>query len=283
MSKRRLICVTGLPRSGSTLVCQLLAEHPQIYCNGMSSPLFGALQALRSHLSDSEFLLAQLDGQFDRVYARLQRACRAFATAWWDETDCPVVVDKHRGWLNQIELALELDPDVKMVACVRELGQILGSIEAQHQQTVWLDFPDDLASLSPYARAEMLFAPKGVVGGPLRSLQGVQDRPPEQQGRLFFVVFEHLMLEPARVMNDLFAWLEVPPQAIDPQNLKVGPQEADSFYRFKYRHRTHSTLKPPQRHEISPRIEADLKSNYRWYYELFYPGRLSPARSEEQP
>ena len=33
----------------------------------MSSPLFGALQALRSHLSDSEFLLSQLDGAFDRI------------------------------------------------------------------------------------------------------------------------------------------------------------------------------------------------------------------------
>jgi len=274
MSTPRLVCVTGLPRAGSTLICQLLAEHPEIYCNGMSSPLFGALQTLRGHLSDSEFLLAQLDGEFSGVYRRLQRACRAFATAWWDETDCPVVVDKHRGWLNQIELAIELDREVKMVVCVRELGQILASIEAQHQKTIWLDFPDDLARLSPYGRAEALFAPKGVVGGPLLSLQAVQDRDPPQQERLYFVVFEHLMAEPVPVMNELFSWLEVAPLKIDPQNLTVRPGEADSFYRMKYRHQTHAKIKPPQRHWISPRIEAELKGNYRWYYELFYPGCL---------
>lgn len=275
MSKPKLVCVTGLPRAGSTLTCQLLAEHPEIYCNGMSSPLFGALQALRTHLSDSEFMLAQLEGEFESAYGRLQRACRAFAAAWWDETECPVVVDKHRGWLNQIELALELDPEVQMVVCVRELGQILASIEAQHQKTLWLDFPDDLASLSPYGRAEALLAPRGVVGSALRSLQGVQDREKSQQQRLFFLVFEHLMLEPVRVMNELYAWLGVEACEVDPHNLTVKSGEADSFYRFKYRHRTYSEIKPPERRWVSSRIEAELKGNYRWFYELFYPGRLS--------
>ncbi|OAB56177.1 hypothetical protein AY600_01940 [Phormidium willei BDU 130791] len=275
MSKPKLVCVTGLPRAGSTLTCQLLAEHPEIYCNGMSSPLFGALQALRAHLSDSEFMLAQLEGEFETTYQRLQRACRAFAAAWWDETECPVVVDKHRGWLNQIELALELDPEVQMVVCVRELGQILASIEAQHQKTLWLDFPDDLASLSPYGRAEALLAPRGVVGSALRSLQGVQDREKSQQQRLFFLVFEHLMLEPVQVMKELYAWLGVGGYEVNPHNLTVKPGEADSFYRFKYRHRTYSEIKPPERYWVSPRIEAELKGNYRWFYELFYPGRLS--------
>ncbi len=275
MSESNLVCVTGLPRAGSTLLCQLLAEHPDINAEGMSSPLFASLQMLRSHLSDNEFFLAQLDRRFEHSYVCLQRACRAFAKAWWQETNCSHVVDKHRGWLNQIELALELDPEVKMLVCVRELGQVFGSIEAQHQKTVWLDFPDDLAYLSPYARAEKLFASTGVVGGPLQSLQAVQDRPIEQQQRLFFVVFEHLMSEPVEVMQKIFQWLGVTPHEIDPQNLTVRPSEADSYYRFKYPHRTYPQIQPPQRRPISPRIEAELKSNYRWFYELFYPGLLA--------
>ncbi len=274
MLKRKLVCVTGLPRAGSTLTCQLLAQHPEIYCNGMSSPLLPTLQAIRAHLSDNNFFLAQLDGEFESVYARLQRACGAFARAWWEEIDSQVVVDKNRGWLSQVELALELDPDVKMVVCVRELGQILASIEAQHQKTVWLDFPDDLASLSPYGRADALLGKKGVVGGPLRSLQGIQDMNQSYQQRMYFLVFEHLMSEPVPTMKDLFTWLGVGNYELDPENLAVQPGEADSFYRFKYLHRTYTQVKPPKRHWVSPRIEAELRSNYRWYYELFYPGLL---------
>lgn len=271
---RALVCVTGLPRAGSTLLCQLLAEHPEIECDRMSSPLLGALQALRGHLSDSEFLLSRLDGDFDSTYQRLARSSRAFAAAWWN-TDRPIVVDKHRGWLSQLELALELDPQARMLVCVRELSQVLSSIEAQHRRTVWLDFPDDLANLAPYARAEALFAPAGVVGGPLRAIQGVQDRSPQEQQRLFFVVFEHLMQEPAAVMAEIFAWLGLSPQAIDPQNLTVQPHEADSYYRFKYRHQTFGAVRSPPVHPISPRITAELQDTHRWFYELFYPGLLT--------
>jgi sulfotransferase len=272
-AQQSLVCVTGLPRAGSTLLCQLLAEHPEIECDRMSSPLLGALQALRGHLSDSDFLLARLDGEFDQTYQRLQRSSRAFAAAWWN-TDRPIVVDKHRGWLSQLELALELAPQARMLVCVRELSQVLGSIEAQHRRTVWLDFPDDLANLAPYARAEALFAPAGVVGGPLRAIQGVQDRSSQEQQRLFFVVFEHLIQDPAAVMAEIFGWLGLSPWAIDPQALTVKPHEADSYYRFKYCHRTFSAVRPLPVHSISPRITEELQNTYRWFYELFYPGLL---------
>ncbi|MGD1902581.1 MAG: sulfotransferase [Geitlerinemataceae cyanobacterium] len=272
--EKRLVCVTGLPRAGSTLLCQLLAEHSEIYSDGMSSALFGAIQMLRARLSDSDFMLAQLDNEFDRAYARLRRSCRAFAKAWWDETDCPLVVDKNRGWLNQIELAEEVDPEVRMVVCIRELGQVFGSIEAQHAKTVWLDFPDDLASRSAFGRSEALFAPKGVVGAPLMSLRAVQDRSRAQQERLFFVIFEHLMAEPQQVMGALYQWLGVAPHALDLENLTVRPHESDSYYRFKYRHATKPKLLPPRRHEIPTRIDRELQHRHRWFYEMFYPGIL---------
>ncbi|MEL6764384.1 MAG: sulfotransferase, partial [Cyanobacteria bacterium J06607_6] len=31
---KQLICVSGLPRSGSTLLCQLLSHHSDLYCPG---------------------------------------------------------------------------------------------------------------------------------------------------------------------------------------------------------------------------------------------------------
>lgn len=262
----------GAPPIGVDAPLSAFGGTSQIACDGFSSPLFGALQVLRSHLSDNEFLLAQLDGEFERVYGRLQRSCRAFAAAWWEGATEPIVVDKHRGWLSQMELAIELDPQVRMLVCVRELGQILGSIEAQHRKTVWLDFPDDLASLSPYERCDRLLAAQGVVGGPLRSLQSIQDRSPAEQSRLFFVVFEHLMQEPVKVMQEIFGWLGLEPRAIVPDKLTVRPQEADSYYRYKYRHKTYSQIRPPVVREISPRIQAELRANYAWFYELFYPG-----------
>lgn len=271
---KQIIYLTGLPRSGSTLMGQLLGEHPDIYSPGQSSPLLAALRSLSSQLSDNEFLLAQLDSQFDLVYKRLLNAYRSFINGWFAETEQTWVVDKHRGWLNQLDLALHLDPNCRMVACVRELGQIYGSIEAQHQKTLLLDFPDDLAGLSRYNRGDRLFSPEGVVGGPLKALEAVPDYPLSQQQRVYYVVFEHLVSEPVTVMQDLFAWLGLPPYELDLSHLTVKPQESDSYYRYKYLHRTHEQIIAPQAHEIPTRIQQQLQTNFRWFYEIFYPGLL---------
>ncbi len=269
---KRIIYVTGLPRSGSTLLCQLLGHHPEIYSSGHSSPLCPALNGLRHQLSDNEFLLSQLDVDFDQSYQRLVNAFRGFINGWFAETDSVWVVDKNRGWLNQLETMYHLDPDCRMLVCIRELGQIYGSIEAQHQKTLLLDFPDHLAVMSRYARADKLFANEGVVGAPLNAINNLQEIDNRLQSRLYYVVFEHLMQEPVVVMREIYRWLNLPEASFDPLNLKVKAHESDSYYRFKYRHKTYSKIQPPACHQNPPRIEAELKKNFAWFYQTFYPG-----------
>lgn len=105
----------------------------------------------------------------------------------------PVVVDKNRAWLHCIELLLDLDPDAKLLVPIRELGQLYGSIESQHQKTILLDFIDHLADYDRFGRADQLFAKDKAIGAPLSSLQAVQDLPQTVKDRLFFVKFEDLM------------------------------------------------------------------------------------------
>jgi len=274
----RLLYVTGLPRAGSTLLCQLLGLHPEIYSTGHSSPLCAILVQLRHQWSDNEFLLAQLDADFERAYRRLRNAWRGFVAGWFAETDRPWAVDKSRGWLAQIETAQAFDPEFRMLVCVRELGQILGSIEAQHAKTRLLDFPDHLAHLSRYARADKLLAADGLVGGPLKAIESVQDLPEPLQQRLYYVVFEHLMAEPVAVLQDIHRWLDLPPTPFDPDNLPVRPGESDSHYRYKYPHRTFSRLQPPAPHSVPIRIDRELKKNFRGYYEMFYPGLINVSQ-----
>lgn len=82
----RFVGVAGLPRAGSTLLCQLLAEHPEINSEGHSSPLCNALLATRRSISDAPFMLAQLDVQFEATYAHLKSAMQGFLYGW--NADC---------------------------------------------------------------------------------------------------------------------------------------------------------------------------------------------------
>ena len=264
-----LLYVTGLPRAGSTLLCQLLGLHPAIHSTGHSSPLCQLLIQLRQQWSDHEFLLAQLDVDFDRAYARLVRAWQGFVAGWVAETERPWVVDKNRGWLGQIETVQAFDPDFRMLVCVRELGQILGSIEAQHARTRLLDFPDHLAHLSRYARADKLLGAEGLIGAPLKAIEALQDVPTAWQGQIYYVVFEHLMAEPLTAMQDLHRWLGLTLTPFDPERLPVRPHESDSHYRCKYSHRTHGRLQPPAPHPVPPRIARSLRGQFADYYRTF--------------
>jgi sulfotransferase len=275
MLEKQLVCVTGLPRAGSTLLCQLLGHHPDLYCIGHSSPLCPTLAGLRQHLSDSDFMRAQLDVDFQLTYQRLVNAFKGFINGWFAETDKAWVVDKNRAWLNHIETIYQLDPNVRMLVCIRELGQIYGSVEAQHQKTILLDFPDHLANLSRYGRADKLFADQGIIGGPLRSIEALQDVDTQLQQQLYYVVFEHLMQDPVAVMQGIYTWLGLPPAAFNPQNLTVKPHESDSYYRFKYPHKTRTSIQPPMLHGVPARIQQQIQQQFSWFYETFYPGLVT--------
>ena len=267
----RFVGVAGLPRSGSTLLCQLLAEHPQIHSEGHSSPLCSALLRMRHGISDDDFFLAQLDVDFDRTYAHLQAATRAFLRGWYHDCDRELVIDKNRAWLRNFEYLLALEPDARLLVCARELGQVYGSVEAQHQRTILIDFPDHTANHDRYNRADALFAKDGVIGNPLRAIEAIQDLAKDVQQRIRIVKFERLAQDTATEMAEVFQWLGVPAQRIDPRNLSVRRHESDSHYRNKYPHRQYARVEPPQRHAVPARIQGEIERTYAWYYDHIYP------------
>lgn len=222
-------------------------------------------------VSHDSFFLAQLDNSFERSYGHLTAAMRAYLRAWYHDCNSLAVVDKNRAWLHAVEMLLHLEPEAKLVVCLRDLGQIYGSIEAQHQRTLLLDFIEPLADYDRMGRADMLFAKDKAIGAPLVALHAVQDLPKLVQERLFFVRFEDLMAQPVACMSQLYRWLGMAPFEIDPGQLAVTPQESDSHYHMKYSHRQASQIRPPKLHVLPPRIQAQIDVAYDWYKQLYYP------------
>ncbi|HTC28498.1 sulfotransferase [Dyella sp.] len=275
MATPTFVGVTGLPRAGSTLLCQLLAQHPEIHCEGHSSPLCNTLLGIRRMISDDQFFLSQLDSSFDTSYAHLASAMRGFLHGWYHDSGAhQVVIDKNRAWLHAFELLLHIEPEAKLIVCLRELGQIYGSIEAQHQRTILVDFIDHLADYDRFGRADMLFAKDRVIGAPLIALQAVLDLPDAAKQRLYFVRFEDLVAQPVRCMSHLYAWLGLAPLEIDPEQLTMGMQESDSHYRMKYPHRQATRIATPAPHAVPPRIQKQIETVWAWFYRLYYGEKM---------
>jgi hypothetical protein len=52
--------------------------------------------------------------------------------------------------------------------------------------------------------------------------------------------------------------------------LLVKPHESDSYYRFKYRHKTHPKIRVPKPHTIPFRIEQEILKNFGWFFNQFF-------------
>ena len=283
MATPNFIGVTGLPRAGSTLLCQLLAQHPDIHCEGQSSPLCNVLLGIRRMVSDDQFFLSQLDHTFEASYLHLIGALQGFLRGWYGDCGKKAVVDKNRAWLHAIEPLLQIAPEAKLLVCLRELGQIYGSIESQHQRTIWLDFIDHLADCDRFGRADMLFAKDKAIGAPLISVHAVQDLRPEVQKHLYFVRLEDLVEQPAECMSRIFSWLALAAFEINPNKLgKTIKPESDSHYRMKYLHHAADRIVKPKRHEVSPRIQAQIEAVCAWYYQLYYPKPKEGSTSDRK-
>jgi len=221
---------------------------------------------------DDQFFLAQLDTAFDRSYGHLAAAMQGFLRGWNAQSPQQIHVDKNRAWLHAVEFLLRLEPSAKLIVCIRELGQIYGSIEAQHQRTILIDFIDHLADYDRFGRADMLFAKDKTIGAPLISLHAVLDLPASVRQQLYFLRFEDLVERPVECMSHIYAWLGVAPLQIDPERLDTqGSSESDSHYRMKFTHQQRSRVALPPQHDIPQRIQARIQAACAWYYSLYYP------------
>ena len=64
--KKLIFLFGGTPRSGSTLLCNILGMHPQIHATP-SSPSANIVEEMRASWSQDSTLLAQLDSNYTAV------------------------------------------------------------------------------------------------------------------------------------------------------------------------------------------------------------------------
>ncbi|MGB7711187.1 MAG: sulfotransferase [Microcoleus sp.] len=273
MLNHHLLYLTGLPCSGMGFFSQLLAQHPDIHSNHSRSALCDLLLNFRTFISTHPQVINHLNQQFNPTMERSLSAMRGFMNGWFEPISEPWIVDIHPQWLQHLELINLLDPNCRIVVCVRELGQICGAIETQHQKTILLDFPEKLASLSRADRATQLFSPQGVVGSFLQSLEQLQDLDESLQQKIFYVVYEHLISNPNEVLTELLNWLNLAPIAPDLTKINFQlPSYSESG--GKYMEEIYNPHQPLVYYTIPKRFEVTIQQKFPWFYRIFYPGRL---------
>lgn len=252
--------LAGTPRSGSTLMANVLSQHPEVHVTG-TSPLFGSVDALVNALS----AIPEIVGELDRTpgtYDRYLDAVRSFMAAWHSYIDAPVVVDKHRGWLSRYALTQQLDPSSRTVVCVRDPRDIVASLERQERKTALFNSPVHQC-LFDYASAVM--APEGMVGGPISLVEDALRRGVPA----IWVRYESLLAAPLQVLGDVRDALGLEHFTFDLDDIRNTSSDLDAIYRNKYPHQGDGALTADRSTHWSDVIPDDLAELIAGRYPLY--------------
>lgn len=244
MSKKTIHMVCGLPRSGSTLLCNLLAQHPEVHATPTSA-CHEALFILRNSWNQ------WLEHKASKELAdekNLQRVLHAALHAYHD-TDKPVVIDKGRGWTSLLELAeFALSGDgnnrqAKVLVPVRSIKNIVASMEKLHRKSAHnkQDVGDYFDAQSTEGRANMILEKGGVLGLAYNRLKDVAQRG--MADRLMLVEFDGLTANPKETMASIWQFLGMEPPEHDFDNVKQVTTEDDSVHGLDL-------------HTIRPKVES---------------------------
>lgn len=114
-----IIPLCGLPRSGSTLLANVLRQNPEIK-GGQTSGLIDLVLAVRQQWDHLVDFKASPDDQ--KKHAAIKGLIDGYCGKG-------LAIDKSRAWPHYIELLRAIYPDIKLIATVRDIREILASFE----------------------------------------------------------------------------------------------------------------------------------------------------------
>ena len=234
--------ISGLPRSGSTLLSAVLGQNPRFHTS-IITPMGGFFRNLSHEMSqgsetsvfiDAERRKSVLKGAFDNYYYR--------------EHPQKVVFDTHRFWSTKIAGLGMLFPQSKVICCVRHVPWIVDSLERQHHRN-GLE-PSRIYNFDPagtvYSRFETIRSGTGLVGfawnGTREAFYG------DNADRLMLLTYETLVSDPVRAVRAVYDFIGEPHFEHDYDHLEFDSEDFDQ------------RLGSPGLHRVRPKLEAPARS-----------------------
>ena len=251
MEERTIHFVSGLPRAGSTLLCNILNQNPNCWATPTSG-LIEILLAIRNQWENVSIFKAapNMPGKEAVLKGIMQNYYSIGGPdGLGNLIDRPVMFDKNRGWLAYIEtLEFALGRKVKVIANVRDIVDIIASFEKLYRKHthIW-QFPqeknhmfqwqtvEDRASL--WMNAEQ---PVGIAYNRLRDAmqsRGLADR-------IHLVEFEELTHNPEVVMRKVYEFMEMEYWFHDFNRIEQTTHEDDLEHGIPGLHDIRGSVKP---------------------------------------
>ncbi len=231
---RKFNIIAGLPRAGSTLLCQILNSNPKHHVTPTSG-VIDMLRNMRSTFSHNPTFKSQNRLE---LYNDFRAGLKGFLNGFFGEKE--VVFDKSRGWPNNLPVLDSIleNNETKVIWCYRDPVEIIGSIEAQYQKTILLENVDESSMPGAFMTLDRRIGTyaneDGLVGHPVTALRDAIEMG--NLHRILFVKYFDLTNNTQFVMNAIHEFLGEEMFEYDLKNVKQSTHENDGTYNYKFLH-----------------------------------------------
>jgi len=201
---KTLFFLSGLPRSGSTLLGSILSQHPELQATP-TSPLADLLCWI-----DEGFSKLDIQYTYDKQHIQYN-TYNSILENFYNHIEKPCVLDKHRGWCkNVLSIKKFLNQTPKIIATNRRVSEVLASYILLIQKNNKVDnFVDahlrrEGKEINTDNRIECLW--KNYVCDPYESL--VYGLTHNRQN-IHLIDYNNLTQKPEKELNKIYDFLEL--------------------------------------------------------------------------
>lgn len=267
---KQIFFQSSLPRSGSTLLQNLIAQHPKFY----ATPTSGLLEMLvlsRNYYTDGPEFKAQDSGVMREAF---RGYCSAAVQGYFSAlTDKPYVMDKCRGWGYFYDFADFFHENPKMICMVRDPRSVFASMEKNYRKhpdkSIVFGDTNFMDAVTVEDRVN-IWANNPPVGLSMKRLQECILRG--QAKKMLFVKYEDLVRRPQEQMDRVYKYLGVENHQHDFDNIEQVTQEDDKVHGIFGDHVIQPTLnihKEDYVEVLGMLACRSIRDAYPWFYDYF--------------
>jgi sulfotransferase len=261
---------SSLPRSGSTLLQNILGQNPDFYVTPTSG-MFELLYAARQNYTESPEFKAQDANLMKTAWMGF---CNGAMSGYFSAvTDKKYAVDKSRAHGIHYDFLNSFYPEPKIICMVRDARDIICSMEKNFRKN-----QDKTDPIVNHAEMRGTTTPKRVdewlagqpVGMAFERLNEIIRQGIDK--KIHFVKFEDLCLYPDEEMRKIYQYLGVEFYKHDFDNIAQITKEDDAVYGIYGDHAIRTKLEPvpSQAKAVLGKDVANwIWDNFQWYNQYF--------------
>jgi sulfotransferase len=249
---RQFHFISGLPRSGSTLLSGILNQNPDFHAS-----ISGPVLPMISNVLEVAGAHSEHHVHFDDQ--KRKRIAQGILNGYYEDLEKKVIFDTNRLWTSKLDQLKELSPNAKIIALVRNPAWVLDSFENIYRKSAF-EFSKIYSSqtrLNIYTRCESLMSSSGVVGSAWGSLK--EGFYGHDSNKMLLVDYDLLAQYPEKTIKLLYDFIEQPYYKHNFNQVTYDHPDFDKTLGAKNLHQVRASVSFQKRRTVLP---PDLFKKY---------------------